>query len=519
MNIKSPTFKRLLPGKRFRLFAKVTGFVFVLGFLGTAHGDPSAASKMAKMPAAPQAYQFEDYSKTHMVDEVTGDMGLTLPLFTIPGAGDLDYPVTLSYKSGIRLEQKASEVGLGWTLNHPTFHRSVNGVPDDISAGIDDDDNYFYFDHTPAVYPMSQFINQKKALDAAKKKANKSMITGAVVALAVSAATFGAGAVLAPGLMATGTAAFSTTMTSAAISTAVSSTAQYAQMQGEQAKSIGEMRANQARIRNMLESKSTDTDSSKIHGRIYYDASLNGTGDEHLNLDQGNADKYFVSSPAYIGELIMANRAGDSDEQVLWPTVYSSQTVHVDYLDNQLADFDSSYASDLPNLNNPFVTLTENNLVSLVDQDAFGTYQGFVLVDTNGNRYFFNDPIETNVLASNASDFIPSELLDIDAWPTTDVSSYSWRDHYPGGVDELPADLYGNANGSRYGAAEAILSEYDISWGLTRIQNGNRAIFGKGPELTLNTRSLIGTLPVIAFLQPAILVIRKRVTPILLWLT
>ena len=83
MNIKNPAFKRLLPGKRFRFFAKVTGFVFVLGFLGTAHGDPSSASKMAKMPAAPQAYQFEDYSKTHMVDEVTGDMGLTLPLFTL----------------------------------------------------------------------------------------------------------------------------------------------------------------------------------------------------------------------------------------------------------------------------------------------------------------------------------------------------------------------------------------------------------------------------------------------------
>ena len=78
----------------------------------------------------------------------------------------------------------------------------------------------------------------------------------------------------------------------------------------------------------------------------------------------------------------------------------------------------------------------------------------------------------------------------IDAWPTTDVSSYSWRDHYPGGVDELPADLYGNANGSRYGAAEAILSEYDISWGLTRIQNGNRAIFGKGPEINFEYEEL-----------------------------
>ena len=45
----------------------------------------------------------------------TGDM-VTLPLIHIPGS-DGGYPMVLKYNSGSTMEDEASWVGLGWTLN------------------------------------------------------------------------------------------------------------------------------------------------------------------------------------------------------------------------------------------------------------------------------------------------------------------------------------------------------------------------------------------------------------------
>ena len=134
--------------------------------------SPAHSTSSNKTPAVPEAYAAEGFSRSHTVNEVTGDMGLTLPLFTLPTSGDLEYRVVLSYQAGIALDQKASEVGLGWSLNHPVFHREVNGVPDDASAT---NENYYYYSKPPANYPTATFNKQKNALKAAQRKAKKSM--------------------------------------------------------------------------------------------------------------------------------------------------------------------------------------------------------------------------------------------------------------------------------------------------------------------------------------------------------
>jgi hypothetical protein len=84
----------------------------------------------AQGPNAPEAASFEPVDATDMVNLVTGDLSYVLPLLNVPSP-EGGYPIALSYHAGIAMEQEASWVGLGWSLNPGAINRSVNGYPDD----------------------------------------------------------------------------------------------------------------------------------------------------------------------------------------------------------------------------------------------------------------------------------------------------------------------------------------------------------------------------------------------------
>ena len=89
----------------------------------------------AQGPNAPEAASFEPVDATDMVNLLTGDLSYVLPLLEVPSP-EGGYPITLSYHAGIAMEQEASWVGLGWTLNPGAINRSVSGVPDDWNNGL-----------------------------------------------------------------------------------------------------------------------------------------------------------------------------------------------------------------------------------------------------------------------------------------------------------------------------------------------------------------------------------------------
>lgn len=66
-----------------------------------------------------------------MVDLFSGDFTYNIPLFELPGP-DGGYPFNLSYHSGIGMDQEASWVGLGWSLNAGAINRSMRGLPDEF---------------------------------------------------------------------------------------------------------------------------------------------------------------------------------------------------------------------------------------------------------------------------------------------------------------------------------------------------------------------------------------------------
>src|SRR5688572_4729568 len=80
-------------------------------------------------PSQPEVHGFEPIGTSDMVDLFSGDFTYNIPLLDVDG-----YPVNLSYHSGISMDQEASWVGLGWSLNPGVVNRSIRGVPDDFSS-------------------------------------------------------------------------------------------------------------------------------------------------------------------------------------------------------------------------------------------------------------------------------------------------------------------------------------------------------------------------------------------------
>ena len=79
------------------------------------------------MYKSPEAYAFRKYGE-YGVSEYTGTTNITVPLYTV-SYKDVEIPITLAYDaSGIRVDQEASWVGLGWNL-------MVGGCINYVAAG------------------------------------------------------------------------------------------------------------------------------------------------------------------------------------------------------------------------------------------------------------------------------------------------------------------------------------------------------------------------------------------------
>ncbi|MEM9822749.1 MAG: hypothetical protein AAF985_16840, partial [Bacteroidota bacterium] len=108
----------------------VMAMVFLMSFQA---GFPLPLSALTSGPTQPEFNEFEPVGTTQMVDLFSGDFTYNIPLFELPGP-DGGYPFNLSYHSGITMDQEASWVGLGWSLNHGAITRTMRGFPDDFSG-------------------------------------------------------------------------------------------------------------------------------------------------------------------------------------------------------------------------------------------------------------------------------------------------------------------------------------------------------------------------------------------------
>ena len=96
--------------------------------------SPLMASALTSGPAQPEMQKFEPAGATDLVDLFTGDLKYNIPLLEVGG-----YPVNLSYHSGTGMDEEASWVGTGWTLNPGAVNRTLRGLPDEFDGSQMDD--------------------------------------------------------------------------------------------------------------------------------------------------------------------------------------------------------------------------------------------------------------------------------------------------------------------------------------------------------------------------------------------
>lgn len=82
-------------------------------------------------PTQPEVHGFTPIGVSDMVDPFTGDFSYNIPLMDVEG-----YPINISYASGVSMDQEASWVGLGWSLNTGAIVRNMRGLPDDFNGDI-----------------------------------------------------------------------------------------------------------------------------------------------------------------------------------------------------------------------------------------------------------------------------------------------------------------------------------------------------------------------------------------------
>jgi hypothetical protein len=98
---------------------------------------PVSAWALTSGPSQPETKGFQPAGVSDMVDLQSGSLKYNIPVLDIDG-----YPLNLNYQSGSGLEDEASWVGLGWTLNPGAINRQVRGIPDDFSGDEVETDHY-----------------------------------------------------------------------------------------------------------------------------------------------------------------------------------------------------------------------------------------------------------------------------------------------------------------------------------------------------------------------------------------
>ena len=104
---------------------------FLLTLIGLQTLLPVTALALTSGPSQPEASSFKQAGVSDMVDPFTGNFSYNLPIMDVDG-----YPLNLNYSAGSGMDDEASWVGLGWSLNVGAITRQLRGIPDDMSGDV-----------------------------------------------------------------------------------------------------------------------------------------------------------------------------------------------------------------------------------------------------------------------------------------------------------------------------------------------------------------------------------------------
>ena len=136
-----------------RIIISTHFFLLFLLFNGSelfAQNDPPYVTTQRIIPPSPEAVSLGavDFSNVNLY---TGKVSYSLPIYNINQNG-ISFPITLSYTGGggIKIEEIASSVGLGWSITSTgVISRAIRGIADDEYYG-----NYIGYMNLPAFPPI-----------------------------------------------------------------------------------------------------------------------------------------------------------------------------------------------------------------------------------------------------------------------------------------------------------------------------------------------------------------------------
>ncbi len=115
----------------------LTLFIIYHTIIGFSQGDPNdAVGRVAPtIPPLPNAAALHKFAEVP-VNNFSGIPDISVSLYELKGK-DLSVPVSLNYHLGnVKVNQPASNVGLGWALNAGgSVSRTVHGLPDELDMG------------------------------------------------------------------------------------------------------------------------------------------------------------------------------------------------------------------------------------------------------------------------------------------------------------------------------------------------------------------------------------------------
>ena len=77
----------------------------------------------------------ESIIKQYTTVDKSGDLNVTVPLYVVKGRS-LKLPIQLIYQAGVQVDQKSTEVGLGWSVNFGKLSRDYGAFEPDYSSTL-----------------------------------------------------------------------------------------------------------------------------------------------------------------------------------------------------------------------------------------------------------------------------------------------------------------------------------------------------------------------------------------------
>lgn len=403
------------------------------------------------------------------VNTHTGDMSLSIPLMTVPGISGTDYPITLSYASGIKLDQKSGPVGLGWSLGIPSISRGVVGVPDDYfptDFQSQDKENVFYYDKVTNYdsYYSYSTIKHSGGFSLGLQ------IAGLVGSLALSPFTGGTSLL------------FNGVVSGASVGSAV-------------ATGIGAVQSvrgiyNTAHgyntheiVSHLIEIHNTP---QNIAAKGFYWLGLNDViTDPKEVLDYHSPDNFVMNSPIYSGPLSYGVKGVSAERPYLLHAAVASGNVK-DRESTLATCSDTNYAD------------CEDSLkISIYTNENFGDgvedyhFERFTVVDTSGTIYTFKPTVMFDGSDTTYSEGSMRELGYSLTDPSSETELAKFASYYRTSVRPNTCDTgyrcYESNGNCQFGIdgdyqERAFLTPYYAEWGISEIRSvyegQNNAVYG-----------------------------------------